>query len=125
MRQPGIMDDMMLTAVSWVSWLRKRLAVTTPKGNWLETREEYSNRLKRCCDKVNAERDVEGLCRQYPKRLKLLKDKEGGRLKYQVWAEKLAYCSSPGVEVITQGQRACKRGALRTHEHSDARWIRG
>ena len=64
-----------------VSWVRKRLAVTTPKKKWLETREEYSTRLKRCCDKVNAECDVEGLCRQYPKRLKLLKDKEGGRLK--------------------------------------------
>ena len=80
-KQPGAMADMMLHETA-VSWVRKRLAVTTPKENWLETREEYSTRLKRCCEKVNAECDVEGLCRQYPKRLKLLKDKEGGRLKY-------------------------------------------
>ena len=95
MRQPGIMADMMLHETA-VSWVRKRLAVTKPKENWFETREEYSARLKRCCDKVNAECDVEGLCRQYPRR----QNKEGGRLKYKVWAEKLAYGSSPGVEVI-------------------------
>ena len=62
MRQPGILVDMMLHETA-VSWVRKQLAVTTPKENWLETPEEYSTRLKRCCDKVNAECDVEGLWR--------------------------------------------------------------
>ena len=80
-KQPGAMADMMLHETA-VAWVRYRLAATTPKENWRETREEYSTRLKRCCERVNQECDVEGLCRQYPKRLKLLHDKEGCRLKY-------------------------------------------
>jgi len=52
------------------------------KEDWKETRAEYGSRLKRCCDEINKELDVEGLCRQLPKRLRLLKDSEGGRLKY-------------------------------------------
>ena len=80
-QQPGAMADMMLHETA-VSWVRKRLAVTMPKENWLETREAYSSRLKRCCEQVNEECDVEGLCRQYPKRLKLLNEKDGARLKY-------------------------------------------
>ena len=35
----------------------------------------------RCCDEVNKEYDVEGLCQGYPKRMKLLQQKQGGRLK--------------------------------------------
>ena len=37
--------------------------------------------LKRCCDEVNKECDVEGLCKGLPKRMKLLQEKDGDRLK--------------------------------------------
>ena len=60
-----------------VSWLRKRLEQSTPKKCWEETREAYGRRLKRCCDDINKDCDVEGLCRGFPKRIKLLADSGG------------------------------------------------
>ena len=80
-KQPGSMQDFLLHETA-VSWLRNRLAESTPKECWKETRAEYGSRLKRCCEEINKELDVEGLCKQLPKRLKLLKDGEGKRLKY-------------------------------------------
>ena len=38
-------------------------------------------RLKRCCEEVNKECNVEGLCKGLPKRMKLLQDRDGDRLK--------------------------------------------
>ena len=80
-KQPGSCQDMMLHETA-VSWLRTRLATSTPTKCWEETREQYGNRLKRCCEEVNKDCDVEGLCKQFPKRIRLLKQKEGDRLKY-------------------------------------------
>ena len=77
--QPGSLQDVLLHETA-VSWLRMRLTRSTPKKCWEETREEYGRRLKRCCEEVNKECDVEGLCQGFPKRIKLLKDKEGERL---------------------------------------------
>ena len=79
--QPGSMQDFLLHETA-VSWLRHRLAQSTPKKCWAETRQEYGGRLKRCCEEVNKDLNVEGLSKQLPKRLKLLKDNEGDRLKY-------------------------------------------
>ena len=79
--QPGSMQDFLLHETA-VSWLRHRLAQSTPRRCWEETRPEYGRRLKRCCDEVNRGLDVEGLSKQLPKRLKLLKDSDGDRLKY-------------------------------------------
>lgn len=79
--QPGSMQDVLLHETA-VSWLRHRLAQSTPKKCWLETRVEYGRRLKRCCEAVNKDLDVEGLSQGLPKRLRLLKDSEGDRLKY-------------------------------------------
>ena len=78
--QPGHLQDVLLHETA-VSWLRHRLSISTPKNCWQETREEYGRRLKRCCDEVNKEYDVEGLCRGYPKRMKTLQDGQGQRLK--------------------------------------------
>ena len=80
-RQPGSMQDFLLHETA-VSWLRHRLAQSTPSKCWVETRHEYGRRLKRCCEEVNNDLDVKGLCRQLPKRLKMLRDNEGDRLKY-------------------------------------------
>jgi len=49
---------------------------------WEETRQEYSTRLKRCCEHINDEHDVDALCRAFPKRCKKLDDAQGGRLSY-------------------------------------------
>ena len=77
--QPGSLQDVLLHETA-VSWLRTRLTRSTPKNCWDETREQYGRRLKRCCEEVNKECDVEGLCQGFPKRMKRLKDKEGERL---------------------------------------------
>ena len=77
--QPGSLQDVLLHETA-VSWLRTRLTRSTPKNCWEETREQYGRRLKRCCEEVNNECDVEGLCRGFPKRLKRLEETEGGRL---------------------------------------------
>ena len=77
--QPGNMQEVLLHETA-VSWMRLRLARTNPQRSWLETREQYGARLKRCCEEVNAELDVEGLCRDFPKRIKLLRDAQGGRI---------------------------------------------
>ena len=79
--QPGSMQDLLLHETA-VSWLRHRLARSTPKACWEETPEEYGRRLKRCCDEVDKECDVVSLCRSFPKRLKLLRKQEGGRLRH-------------------------------------------
>ena len=79
--QPGSMQDVLLHETA-VSWLRHRLAQSTPKECWKETRPEYGRRLKRCCEEVNKDLDVDGLNRGLPKRLKQLHDKEGDRLRY-------------------------------------------
>ena len=79
--QPGSMQDFLLHETA-VSWLRHRLAQSTPKKCWAETRPEYGRRLKRCCDEVNKDLDVEGLSNGMPKRLKKLRDNGGGRLRH-------------------------------------------
>ena len=77
--QPGSLQDVLLHETA-VSWLRKRLERSTPTKCWEETREAYGRRLKRCCEEVNKECDVTGLCRDFPKRMKLVSDKDGDRL---------------------------------------------
>ena len=78
--QPGSLQDVLLHETA-VSWLRHRLSRSTPAKCWQESREEYGRRLKRCCEEVNKECDVEGLCKGLPKRMKLLEDKDGDRLR--------------------------------------------
>ena len=79
-KQPGSLQDVLLHETA-VSWLRHRLSRSTPRNCWEESREDYGRRLKRCCDEGNKECDVEGLCKELPKRMKLLQDKDGDRLK--------------------------------------------
>ena len=78
-RQPGNLQEVLLHETA-VSWIRSRLEKSLPNRSWLETREEYGARLKRCADVINAECEVGDLCRAFPKRVRLLKDAGGGRL---------------------------------------------
>ena len=64
-----------------VAWIRVRLAQTTPKRCWEETREQFRARLKHVVDTINATCDVAGLCRDLPKRVDALKEAQGGRIK--------------------------------------------
>ena len=80
-KQPGQLQEVLLHETA-VSWLRCRLGRSAPAQSWLETREQYGARLKRCCDEINKDLDVDDLCRAFPKRCKLLDDAEGGRLRH-------------------------------------------
>ena len=77
--QPGNLQEMMLHETA-VSWMRHRLLLSTPKLPADETRSEYASRLKAACHDINQKLDVEGLCRDFLKRVHLLKDAQGGRL---------------------------------------------
>ena len=78
--QPGSLQEVLLHETA-VSWMRVRLAETVPAKPWLETKDEYSSRLRECCAAVNKTYDVDGLCRNFLKRIAQLRANEGGRLK--------------------------------------------
>ena len=59
-RQPGSLQDILLHETA-VSWLRKKLEQSTPKKCWEENRESYGRRLKRCCEEVNRDHDVQAV----------------------------------------------------------------
>ncbi len=77
--QPGHMQEILLheTAVAWIRW---RLTLTTPKQCWLETRAQYTTRIKGVVDDIDANLDVEGLCRDLPQRLDDVIEAKGGRI---------------------------------------------
>ena len=64
------------------SKVKKAVAETVPKRPWLETHEQYGQRLKACCKAINRNLDVEGLCRQWMVRIQELKDKQGDLLRH-------------------------------------------
>ena len=78
--QPGSLQEVLLHETA-VSWMRVRLAETMPAKPWLETREQYSSRLRECCAAVNKLYNVDGLCRDFLARIAQLRVNKGGRLK--------------------------------------------
>ena len=80
-KQPGALQELMLHETA-MSWIRARLLKSTPNRNWEEMREDYGKRLKRCCDDISKHLDVDGLCHAFPKRIKTLRDNDGGKLKW-------------------------------------------
>ena len=63
-----------------VSWVRRRLAESTPASAASETREAYVTRLKQVCADINASLDVKGLSRAFPARVRALLDAKGDRI---------------------------------------------
>ena len=81
--QPGDIADI-LPHETANSWLRARLdksAALVPKL-WEETPAEFGTRLADCAKAVNDTCGVDGLCRDFPKRLCELKKHKGDRLSY-------------------------------------------
>ena len=77
--QPGELQEVMLHETA-MAWMRVGLARTTPKKCWEESVDDYCSRLKRVCAHINSNHDVEGLCRQLPKRVQELRDQGGDRI---------------------------------------------
>ena len=78
--QLGNLSEVLLHKTA-VSWLRVRLAESVPAKAWAETKEQYTSRLRACCQAVNSCYDIEGLRRTFPARIAKLREAEGGRLK--------------------------------------------
>ena len=78
--QPGHLQELMLHETA-VSWLRVRLEQSLPPRPWEETPEAYAARLRQCCADVNAQLNVDGLCRAFPTRIRKLVERKGDRLK--------------------------------------------
>ena len=79
--QPGRSGDLWLHETA-VSWVRERLKRSLPKDPWTETEEQFAKRLKTAAENVNANHDVEGLCREMPDRMhKLAHETKGDRLR--------------------------------------------
>ena len=77
--QPGQLQEVMLHETA-VSWMRLRLARTVPRRSWEETVEAYRSRLKDCAAYINANYNIDSLCRELPDRVAELRKREGGRL---------------------------------------------
>jgi hypothetical protein len=77
--QPGSLQELMLHETA-VSWVRRRLAKTTPRAPWEETCEEYGSRLKEIAVYINKKYDVDGVCRELPTRVGMLMDRKGDRI---------------------------------------------
>ena len=78
--QPGCCADVLLHETV-VAWIRLRLAESTPKRPWLETREQYAMRLRRVVAGINNTHNVCGLCRKLPFRIGELMRRQGDRLR--------------------------------------------
>ena len=64
-----------------VSWVRQRLRTTLPPEPWHETESDFEGRLKAAAAWVNDHHDVEGLCKQMPRRMHdLVHVAEGARI---------------------------------------------
>jgi hypothetical protein len=77
--QPGTLQDVLLHETA-VSWMRYILNQTTPANAHKETRAEYATRLREACRTVNANHNVDGLCRQFLGRVQEVRYRDGDRL---------------------------------------------
>ena len=78
--QPGTLQELMLheTAVSWIRYRENKSRVQRP---WEETVAEFTSRFKGIAQDINDNLDVDSLCRALPKRVQLLVDAEGDRIR--------------------------------------------
>ena len=78
--QPGHSGDLWPHETA-VSWVRQRLRLTLPREPWNETEESFEERLKAAAAWVNEKHDVDGLCREMPRRMNdLVHVTKGARL---------------------------------------------
>lgn len=77
--QPGNLQEVMLHETA-VAWVRKRETVTQCRQPWTETVSDFSARLRSICQYINANYDVEGLCKDLPNRLQKVRDNLGDRI---------------------------------------------
>ena len=77
--QPGNLQDVLLHETA-VAWIRRRETRTRPEEPWKESPQDFGVRLRSIAQDINNKCNVEGLCRQLPRRLVDLADRAGDRL---------------------------------------------
>lgn len=77
--QPGALQELMLHETA-MAWVRQRLKRTVVKEPWHESIEAYGTRLKGVAAYINANYDVNGLCRGLPYRVAEVVRRKGDRL---------------------------------------------
>ena len=78
--QPGRSGDLWLHETS-VSWIRERMKRSQPIEPWAESEEDLGKRLKAAAGYCTANYDVEGLCKEFPERMRsLVEETKGDRL---------------------------------------------
>ena len=78
--QPGNLQEVRLHETA-VPWIRRRESLTRSTEPWKETVPELAKRMREIAHDENANLNVEGLCRAFPKRLQLLVHAEGDRIR--------------------------------------------
>lgn len=78
-QQPGTLAQVLLHETA-MSWTRHVLQQTLPPRPWEETKAEYGSRLRHVGRHINAEYDVDALCRAFPSRIAKLLAAEGDNL---------------------------------------------
>ena len=63
-----------------VAWIRRRETVSQIRQPWTETVEQLTSRMRGIVQYINANHDVENLCRELPARMQAVIDAEGGRI---------------------------------------------
>ena len=76
--QPPDIPDILAHETA-ISWVKLRESKTKPARPWEESREAFTVRIRGIAQAVNAQCDVEGLCRGFVKRLEQVVDMESGR----------------------------------------------
>ena len=79
-QQPGKLSDLLLHETA-AAWIRLKLSRTLPARPWEESPKQLITRLKRVAARINQEYNVDGLCKDLPKRVELLQQRGGGKLK--------------------------------------------
>ena len=77
--QPGTLAQVLLHETA-VAWVRVQQARTTPKKPGEESREAFGDRLRAMARHINAEYEVENLCREFPSRIQKLIDAGGDNI---------------------------------------------
>ena len=79
-QQPGKLSDMLLHETV-AAWIRLKLSRTLQARPWEESPKQLITRLKRVAARINQEYNVDVLCKGLPKRVQLLLQRGGGKLK--------------------------------------------
>ena len=118
-RQPRDLQDSMLHEIT-VAWMRELLKASCPaRAPWQESREGHKRRLQEACRQVNAEQDVEGLCREnkcVKKQKGTTTPKKGSPTRLIAWAPEHKKSPRPKDVQTTRGRQAKPKEAASTQE---------